>query len=80
MPLPPRQISVLRYLNDHKAATVRNVSRDLGINRTAAQNALRLLADKGFASVDRGTFPATWSITDIGSAVVAAAATERDDR
>lgn len=78
MPLPPRQIAVLRYLGDRKSATARNVTRDLRIPRTAVQNALRLLAGKGLASADHATFPASWSVTEFGSAVLAAAATERE--
>lgn len=72
MPLPPNEITVLRYLGK-QTATAGNVSRGLKMNRTAVRNALRGLADKKLASVDHGTFPASWSITDIGAAVVAAA-------
>ena len=78
MPLPPRQIAVLRYLGKAKTATARNVSRDLKINRTAVRNALRGLADKRLVSVDHGTFPASWSVTEIGGAVLAAANFERE--
>jgi DNA-binding IclR family transcriptional regulator len=75
MPLPPRQIMVLRYLGDgnRKNATTGNVAKDLRINRTATRNALRLLAGKGLIAVDRSTFPMSYAITEIGGAVLAAA-------
>lgn len=73
MPLPDNQIRVLRYLGKHGTATARNVSRDLDLNRTATRNALWGLAGNGLALVDRRTFPALWSLTDMGSAVLAAA-------
>lgn len=72
MPLPARQVRVLRYLGKHGTATVWNITRDLNLNRTAVQNALRLLAGNDLVSVDRGTFPASWSVTDFGAAVLAA--------
>jgi predicted transcriptional regulator len=78
MPLPLRQVEVLRYLSERKSATTRNVARDLLIGRTPAQNALRGLAGKGLVSKDHATFPASWSITDMGAAVLAAAPDERD--
>jgi DNA-binding MarR family transcriptional regulator len=78
MPLSLRQATVLRYLGDRKSATARNVSRDLLTGRTAAQNALRDLAGKGLVSKDPATFPASWSVTDIGAALLAAAANERE--
>jgi DNA-binding MarR family transcriptional regulator len=77
MPLPPRQISVLRYLNDRKSSTTGNTARDLKMARRTAQAALQGLADKGLASKDHATFPASWVITEIGAAVLAAA-NERD--
>jgi DNA-binding IclR family transcriptional regulator len=76
MPLPENEISVLRYLGKHKTATARNVSRHLGMNRSATRKALHGLADNKLASVDLGTFPASWSITDIGAALLAAAGRE----
>jgi DNA-binding IclR family transcriptional regulator len=79
MPLPFRQIAVLRYLGDRKSATTGQVARELRLNRTAARNALRPLADNRLVSADHGTFPMSWSITDMGAAILAAAS-ERDDR
>jgi DNA-binding IclR family transcriptional regulator len=78
MPLPPRQIAVLRYLHDHKtAATTRKVTRELRMSRDNARNALQGLAGKGLVTADHADFPVSWSITDTGSAVLAAA-TEQD--
>ena len=74
MPLSPNEAEILRYLGKNKTATAGNVTRDLGINRSAVRKALHGLAENKLASVDRGTFPASWSITDIGAAVLAAAA------
>jgi DNA-binding IclR family transcriptional regulator len=79
MPLPPRQITVLRYLSDRPSATTRKVSKDLLMNRDDAQNALQGLTSRHLVSADHGTLPVSWSITDMGAAVVAAA-NERDDR
>ncbi len=72
MPLPTRQIQVLRYLGDRKSATVGNISRDLLMSRDAVKSALRSLASRGLATADYGTLPASWSVTDIGAAVLAA--------
>jgi hypothetical protein len=46
MPLPPRQITVLRYLSDRPSATTRKVSKDLLMNRDDAQNALQGLTSQ----------------------------------
>jgi DNA-binding MarR family transcriptional regulator len=73
MPLTVRQSLILRYLGTCKSATTGNVAKSLLMNRDDAQNALRGLTSRGLASVDHGTFPASYSITDIGSAVLAAA-------
>lgn len=78
MPLPPRQITVLRYLGDRKTATTGNVARELEVSRRTALADLKLLADSKMASVDRGTWPASWALTDIGAALVAAAATGQE--
>lgn len=78
MPLPPRQITVLRYLGERKSATTGSVARELRMSRDNAKNALRGLESKGLASLDRATFPASWSITDIGAALLAAAAPETE--
>ena len=78
MPLPPRQIDVLRYLGKHKTATAGNVSRDLHLNRSATRKALLGLADDRLVFVDRNTFPASWALTDVGSALVAAANFQRE--
>jgi predicted ArsR family transcriptional regulator len=80
MPLSSNESSILLYLAKHRTATAGNITRDLHLNRTAVRRALRGLADKKMASVDHATFPASWSITDMGAAVVAAAATERGDQ
>ena len=80
MPLPPNEAEILRYLGkQNKTATAGNVVRDLGINRSAVRKALHGLAENKLASVDRGTWPASWSITDIGAALLAAA-TEREPK
>ena len=76
MSLHPRQLEVLRYAKDHKAVTVRDVTSDLLMNRTTAQNALRLLAEKGFMAADHGTLPVSWTVTDAGHLILAA--NERD--
>lgn len=73
MPLPSRQIDVLRYLGEHKTATAGNIRRDLGLSRHYARNALQGLADKGFVSKGSVTIPPSWVITEIGAAVLAAA-------
>ena len=78
MPLPGRQVTILRYLNDHKTATMRNLTRDLGMRRADVHEALRGLADLGLASADHGTLPVSYAITDMGSAVVAAADFKRE--
>jgi len=72
MPLPPNETAILRYLGK-QTATAGNVSRHLHLNRTAVRKALHGLADKKLASVDHGTWPPSWSITDIGAALLAAA-------
>jgi DNA-binding MarR family transcriptional regulator len=75
--LPPRQITVLRYLGGRKSATTGKVARDLLMNRADAANALRGLVSRGLASKDPGTWPASYAITDAGGAVLAAAPAER---
>ena len=78
MSLPPRQIFVLRYLNDRKSATTGTVARELRMNRDGVKSALQSLESARLVSLDRATFPVTWSVTDIGAALLAAAATERE--
>ena len=78
MPLPDRQIKALRYLGDRKTATTGNVARELEVSRRTALNDLRLLADSKLVFVDRNTWPASWALTDIGSALVAAANFQRE--
>jgi DNA-binding MarR family transcriptional regulator len=74
-PLPSRQFAVLRYLADRKSATARDVTVDLRLNRTAAQNALAFMAAKGLVTGDPAAFPMTFAITDEGRAVLADAVT-----
>lgn len=78
MPLPARQVAILRYLDDQKTATMRNLTRDLGMRRADVREALRGLADLGLAATDHGTLPVSYVITDMGSAVVAAANFQRE--
>ncbi len=78
MPLSQNEAEILHYLGRHKTATAGNVSRDLRLNRSAVRKALHGLADNKLASVDRATFPASWSISDIGAAILAAAATGQE--
>lgn len=78
MPLSQNEAEILHYLGKHKTATAGQVSRDLGLNRSAVRKALHGLAENKLATVDHGTFPASWSITDIGAAVLAAAATGQE--
>jgi DNA-binding IclR family transcriptional regulator len=77
MPLSSHESAILRYLGDRKsAATTRNITRDLRMTRRDARNALQELAGKGLVSKDSATFPPSWVITEIGSAVLAAARQE----
>jgi DNA-binding IclR family transcriptional regulator len=73
MPLSEHETSILRYLGKHKTATAGNIRRDLKLGRTPARNALDGLADVGLVSADHGTWPVSYSITDMGGAVLAAA-------
>ena len=73
MPLSQNEAKILHYLNDHKTATAGNVSRDLRLNRSAVRKALHGLADDRLVFVDRNTVPASWALTDVGAALVAAA-------
>jgi DNA-binding IclR family transcriptional regulator len=72
MPLSKHEADVLRYL-EHRTATAANIRRDLKLGRAPVRNALHELADKKYVSVDHSTLPASWSITDLGAAVLAAA-------
>ena len=78
MPLSKPEAKILHYLGKHKTATAGNVSRDLKMNRSATRKALHGLADDRLVSVDRGTWPASWALTDVGSALVAAANFQRE--
>lgn len=79
MPLPARQVEILCYLSDRKTTTTAgNVAREIKVSRRTALNDLRLLAGNRLVSVDRSTWPASWSLTDVGSALVAAANFGRD--
>ena len=78
MSLPQNEAEILHYLNDHKTATAGNVSRDLKMNGSAVRKALHGLADDRLVFVDRNTFPASWALTDVGSALVAAANFQRE--
>lgn len=69
MPLFSNETAILRHLGKHKA-TAGNIRRDLKMGRTPVRNALDGLADKKLASVDRSTWPPSWSLTDIGAAVL----------
>ena len=70
MPLPSRQVEILRYLGKNGTATAGNVARELGISRRPALAALKLLAGNRLVSVDHSTWPASWSLTEIGRAVL----------
>lgn len=72
MPLSSDEAAILHYLGKHKA-TAGNIRRDLKMGRTPVRNALDGLADKKLASADRSTWPPSWSITDFGATVLAAA-------
>ena len=78
MPLSQNEAEILHYLGKHKTATAGNVSRDLKMNRSATRKALHGLADDRLVFVDRNTFPASWALTDVGSALVAAANFQRE--
>jgi len=78
MPLSSHETAILRYLGKHKTATAANIRRDLKLGRTPVRNALRGLAGVGLVRADHGTWPVSYSVTDMGGAVLAAA--ERDSR
>ena len=75
MPLSENEAAILHYLGK-QTATAGNIRRDLKLGRTPARNALDGLADKKLASVDRSTWPPSWSVTDFGASVLAAAGQE----
>ena len=69
-----RQSRVLRYLQDRdRAATVRDITAGLRMNRTDVMNTLRLLDGQGYVTSDYGTFPASFTITDEGRKALDAA-------
>ena len=71
MPLPARQVEILRYLGKYGTATAGNVARELGISRRPALAALKLLAlQPPCVRGSHRTWPAvTWyPITEIGRA------------
>ena len=71
MPLPPRQVKILRYLGgDRKSATARNITRDLRLPRSAVRNALLELSGNRLVSPDHTTWPTSWVLTDFGAAVL----------
>ena len=72
MPLSSNETAILRYL-EHRTATAANIRRDLKLGRTPARNALQGLADRKLISADHGTWPVSYSITDMGAAILAAA-------
>ena len=81
MPLPDIEAGILHYLGENKTATAGNVSRDLKMNRSATRKALHGLADSRLVSVDRGTWPASWALTDVGvlSSLLRTFSGSRDD-
>ena len=80
MPLSSHETAILRYLGKHKTATTGHAARDLKMDRADTHGILKRLADNGLVSVDHGTLPPSWSITDNGRLFLAAAANERDSR
>jgi DNA-binding MarR family transcriptional regulator len=71
--LPARQYRVLAYLATRKSTAVRDVARDMHLNRTTAQNTLTLLVAKSLVTTDFTVHPVSFAITAEGSAVLAAA-------
>ena len=76
MSLPMRQLRVLTYLAGRDTASARDIAADLRMNRTDAENALRLLAGRNLAAAGPAAYPTTFAITGQGRAFLAELAQE----
>jgi len=72
MTLPPAQARVLRFIADAGPATIGDVSAGLRMDRTAAKNALTLLAGKDLVAADHFAVPVSYEVTGEGREALAA--------
>lgn len=72
MALPLAQSRVLRFVADAGPATTRQVTAALRMDRTFAQNQLRMLTGKGLLAPDMFAVPVCYAVTDDGKEALAA--------
>jgi DNA-binding MarR family transcriptional regulator len=69
--LPLAQSRVLRFVADTGPATARQVAKGLRMDRTYAQNQLRMLTGKGLLTPDMFALPVSYAVTDAGKEALA---------